>query len=204
MGENTNVTVIPQLRQVFYAAYADLPISGIKAGDLGYATDRKVFYRWSGSAWESLTIYSGFGTAAAIPAAVNLPEGSLYYETNTTLTKQVQSGAWVVIITTVGLAKVTSGSYTGNDTANRTIAHGLGVAPKIVLLIDNNAQPFLFRIIAGYAYIFCIPSATLYALKAEVSAVAALDVTNFYVGNATSYPFSANASGITYYWVAIG
>lgn len=35
-------------------------------------------------------------------------------------------------------------------------------------------------------------------------AITASDATNFYVGNATSYDWSANASGNAYYWTAIG
>jgi hypothetical protein len=101
MGTGTEVKSIPKVRQVYYTTYAALPTIGISIGDLGYATDRLVFYRWDGAAWQPITIHSSSGTAAAIPAAANLPNGSLYYETNTTLLKQVQAGAWVSITVSV-------------------------------------------------------------------------------------------------------
>ena len=91
------VSTIPQTRQVYYTTYANLPTSGLKTGDLGYATDRLVFYRWSGAAWQAVTIHSSAGAAADIPSAADLPDGSLYYETDTGLTKQVESASWVVI-----------------------------------------------------------------------------------------------------------
>ena len=94
---DTELKTIPRKTRVFSATYANLPTTGCKAEDLGYATDRKVLYRWSGAAWVALTIYSGSGTAANIPAVATLPEGSLYYETDTAKTKQVQGGAWVEI-----------------------------------------------------------------------------------------------------------
>jgi len=92
-----NITTIPQLRNVYYAAYAAFPTTGLKAGDLGYATDRLVLYRWDGAAWQPITIHSSSGLAANIPNAADLPDGSFYYETDTKLTKQVQAGAWVDI-----------------------------------------------------------------------------------------------------------
>ena len=96
MSENEVVT-IPRTRNVSYAAYASLPTTGLKAGDLGFATDRLVFYRWSGAAWQAITFHSSSGLAAAIPTAADLPNGSIYFETDTTLLKQVQAGAWVTL-----------------------------------------------------------------------------------------------------------
>ena len=90
---------------------------------------------------------------------------------------------------------ITSGQYTGNDTANRAIAHGLGVAPKLVLIMGVTGSPW-FRILNIQAYISYDHSA--------VHAVTAPNATNFYVGNATSYANSANANAIVYDWVAIG
>ena len=94
---STRISTIPQMRRVYRATYANLPITGLRVGDLGYATDRRVFYRWSGAAWQSLTIYSGSGVAANIPTAADLPNGSLYQETDTHKLMEVQGGAWICI-----------------------------------------------------------------------------------------------------------
>lgn len=96
--DGTNLISLTQLRKVYYTAYASFPSAGLNVGDLAYATDRLVFYRWSGSAWQNISLYTSSGTAAAIPAAADLPNGSLYYETDTTLLKQVQAGAWAAVV----------------------------------------------------------------------------------------------------------
>ena len=75
----TEIVSIPKLRQVYYDAYAALP-AGSAAGDLAFATDRKVFYRWSGAAWQSVTISSRSGNTAAIGAAADYPVGSLFQD----------------------------------------------------------------------------------------------------------------------------
>jgi len=117
--EESRLEAIQQLRQVFYAAYGNFPAAA-KVGDLAYATDRLVLYRWSGAAWEELTIHSSSGAAADIPAAADLPNGSLYFETDTLLLKQVQAGAWVTLTSPTAVI----GTYTGNDTDNRQITTG--------------------------------------------------------------------------------
>ncbi|OGN99182.1 MAG: hypothetical protein A2Y89_03120 [Chloroflexi bacterium RBG_13_51_18] len=96
----TKVTQIGITRQVYYDTYANLPTTGVTIGDLGYATDRKTLYRWSGAAWVAITLYCGSGIAADIPAAAGLPDGSLYYATDTAVLQQVQSSAWVTITAT--------------------------------------------------------------------------------------------------------
>jgi len=97
-------------------------------------------------------------------------------------------------------ALITSGGYTGNDAANRPIPHGLNAIPKIVLLVKTTT-PFevLFAIFPPFDRIY-------YFIETSFSAytVSAVDATDFRVGNATNYPNSANGTGITYRWVAIG
>src|SRR4030042_1672706 len=95
---DVEVTTIPKIRNVIYDTYANFPVTGLSAGDLAFATDRLVLYRWSGAAWQNVTFYCFYGTAGAIPVAATLPNGSVYYETDTTITKQVQAGAWVTIV----------------------------------------------------------------------------------------------------------
>ena len=61
----SEVTTIPQLRRVYYDTYANLPTVGVKTGDLGYATDLLVLYRWSGAAWQAITM-SPIGQGARV------------------------------------------------------------------------------------------------------------------------------------------
>jgi hypothetical protein len=87
----------------------------------------------------------------------------------------------------------TSGSYTGDSSANKPIAHGLGRIPKLIVITktgENNIWT-----IAGTNEI-TFGSINHYAETA-------MNTTNFYVGNATSYTNSANWTGNTYYWTAI-
>ncbi len=102
--------------------------------------------------------------------------------------------------TIIGAALISSGQYTGNDGVNRAVAHGLGVAPKLVFITKNAAggYPILYTIMIGAAHIKAIGDSP------TPLAVTAPDATNFYVGNATSYANSANANTIVYDWVAIG
>ncbi len=90
------------------------------------------------------------------------------------------------------------GSYAGNSSVNKVVAHGLGISPSIVLIWDDTGGNTFYRILGGVAKV-------LYATAAEFGghAVTAPDSTNFYVGNATSYTQSANLTGRTYYWVAV-
>ncbi len=90
------------------------------------------------------------------------------------------------------------GQYVGDGTANRIRPHGLGVIPKFLLITAINTGHF-FRINGFDAYIYYQHQASGGKL-----AVTAVTTTNFYIGNAASYPFSANENAITYYWVAIG
>jgi len=97
-------------------------------------------------------------------------------------------------------AKISSGSYTGNSTTNRAIAHGLGVTPKIVLIWYRDSGLW-FRIYGAYGRITWVwPQA---ASPSGYYAVTQPDATNFYVGNSSDYARSANWSGYVHYWVAI-
>lgn len=91
---------------------------------------------------------------------------------------------------------ITSGSYSGDETANRAIGHGLGVTPKIILMTDTSGWFFIFT---NYGYIHYIDLG-----HTESYDVTDPDATNFYVGNAAHWAYSGNGSGSTYYWVAIG
>lgn len=89
--------------------------------------------------------------------------------------------------------KMTTGSYTGNDTANRAIPHGLGRRPAVVII----TQPL-------YMAFMCASLEPSLIVSAVSSAVTDPDATNFYVGNAANYANSANEGTRVYHWVAFG
>ncbi|PKN94312.1 MAG: hypothetical protein CVU43_24605, partial [Chloroflexi bacterium HGW-Chloroflexi-5] len=91
-------TVIPLLRKVIYDTYANLPVSGISEGDLAFASDRIVLYRWDGSAWVAITISSRHGNKANIGNAADYPESSLYQADDEGKLYMLVSGAWVPIV----------------------------------------------------------------------------------------------------------
>ena len=90
--------------------------------------------------------------------------------------------------------QVTSGSYTGNVVANRAIPHGLGTTPKVVHILHEGTHN-TFIIFGSYGDILMVATNRL--------DVTIPDATNFYVGNATDYTYSANCSNYNYSWVAI-
>ena len=94
-------------------------------------------------------------------------------------------------------ASSTVGSYTGDDTDNRAIPHGLGVTPNMVYfhnLVDVRGNIFSHaNNIVGKDN----------AAGGGSYAVTAMDATNFYVGHSGNYWFSANISARTHYWCAI-
>lgn len=94
-----------------------------------------------------------------------------------------------------GVALIATGTYTGDDSANKAIAHGLGIVPKIIFVYADlglnacsimGATPVIINSMAG-SY-FTVTAATS---------------TNFYVGNVGNYPESANSNGVGYTWVAL-
>lgn len=96
-------------------------------------------------------------------------------------------------------AKITSGTYTADSSENKAIAHGLGVTPQMVLISPRAGYGNYFhRIFGGQGSIYAVGATNGY------QGVTAPDATNFYVGNSSEYTISANLTGRTYYWVAIG
>lgn len=96
-------------------------------------------------------------------------------------------------------AVIGSGSYTGNSTANRAIAHGLGRTPKMVIVLQHTSLAN-GMILVNHGAAFLVSHSTSDAR----TTVTAMDSTNFYVGNAASYDGSANLTGLAYTYVAIG
>lgn len=89
------------------------------------------------------------------------------------------------------------GSYTGNNSANRAIPHGLSRIPKLVFIQQSTTHDSFVQIMINFN------------LEYEGGATHANygttvpDSTNFYVGNAANYGQSANANAVAYTWVAI-
>ncbi len=96
-------------------------------------------------------------------------------------------------------ATITGGSYAGNSTANRAIPHGLGVAPKIVLITGTNGAVEVFGRIHSTARIHGLNESGNGYFTVTIR-----NATNFYVGHAGSYQFSCNLTGKNYVWTAIG
>ncbi len=140
------LTAISQLRRVFKAAYASLPTAGINDEDLAWATDRLVLYRWNGTAWEAVTIHSSSGAYASIPTAANLPNGSLYFATDTSKLWQVQAGAWADLTPAAGASFDGSITEVFNGTSPTTWTDldlsgtvGANIAFVMLKMVANNA-----------------------------------------------------------------
>jgi len=184
-----SVTVIPKLTQIYYDTYANLPITGVKKPALAYATDRQILYNWDGSAWQPITKFSGSGLYADIPDAANLPNGSLYYATDTTKLWQVQGGVWVDIspvVPDVVMVRKTADETVNNSNALQnddelTLTVGANEVWDIFLLLEitTGAAP-------DFAYAFTVPTGgvitgfvagTIGALASALVAIAPLDLT---------------------------
>lgn len=95
------------------------------------------------------------------------------------------------------VANFATGSYTGNGSTGRAIAHGLGVTPKFItvqtLAVENSVSW-----ISGMGAQWNILDGTSPANSFTI----APDADNFYVGDGVSQV--ANINSETYYWVAWG
>ena len=97
-----------------------------------------------------------------------------------------------------------TGTYTGDTTANRAIAHGLGKTPKFVFLISERAawdRQIWFKALEGVAALYYFSD---HLADRGSYGVSAPDATNFYVGNATDYNRSAQSTNEVYTWFAWG
>lgn len=95
----------------------------------------------------------------------------------------------------VNTSFIASGSYGGDDTADRAVAHGLGTTPKLVVIIAITVATW--HIIVGNSTVRSSDGLTL-------ATATVWDATNFRVGHTSSFVNSANASGTTYRFVAFG
>ena len=96
------------------------------------------------------------------------------------------------------LGVIANGSYTGDNTADRAITHGLGITPKAVFIHPNGGGND-FSMFGAQTILTFVNDASSGGYN-----VTGFSATTFSVGNAGSYPNSANASGVVYHWVAFG
>ena len=132
------LSTIQRYTKVYRDTYANLPITNVRDESLGYATDRLTLYRWSGIAWEEMTIYASSGATGAIPTAADLPEGSLYFDTTTNLLYQVQSATWVQI-TLAGSGWILLDSVALSNDASVSLTFAAHDLLKVELLIKWHA-----------------------------------------------------------------
>jgi len=110
-----------------------------------------------------------------------------------------------------GVAIITTGTYTGNGTANRAITHGLGSIPKVVFIQNQTDTSYLYHYMIfpgfGYGYIlgFRLGSGS-WSGQSNIPylGVTQMDSSYFYVGNSSdsNYMFTANTNNKIYRWVA--
>lgn len=139
-----------------------------------------------------------YTTYAALPTT-GVAIGDLGYATDTLRLYRWSGAAWQPI---TAVSSINSGSYTGDNSVNRAIPHGLGSIPCLVVIFNTQAVDTggdsLYHIVTGIGRIYYGGGGANSRLT-----VTAPDATNFYVGNATGYANTANENLITYSWVAI-
>ena len=127
----------------------------------------------------------------------NAGESILHYHASDRLDANLEKpvGIHEIDTSTHGVSKIgaiTSGSYVGNNSENRAIAHGLGVEPvSITITID-----------AAFGILRIRDDRIQYNDNTYLTAT--WSVTDFIVGDIANYAETANASGVTYYWIAFG
>lgn len=191
MGEDNTLVTIPKTFQTYYDVKAVLDaLTDLKDGELAYASDDKLLYRQSGNGganWVAIAVDASAQIAAHTAIATAHQNAPGLITTHTALPNAHHAKTVLA-----------SGTYAGNSSANRAIPHGLGLTPKLVIL-HSNAGLSQYRITDVEALITWDLSTTIGKYIVTI-----VDSTNFYVGNAGDYSKSANATGSTYNWVALG
>ena len=93
-----------------------------------------------------------------------------------------------------GGAATSSGTYTGDATTNRAIAHGLGATPKFVFIAAPNTYD-------AWELFGIAPTILRREQSPTPITVTAMAATNFYVGNGLTS--GANANAAVYSWFAV-
>ncbi len=93
---------------------------------------------------------------------------------------------------------IRTGTYNGDDSIDRAIAHGLGTIPKIVIITKTTgAIPTVGFILSNN------PAILMNATNAAQAAVTAMTSTNFNVGAGVN-EHGFNKALTVMYWLAIG
>jgi len=97
---------------------------------------------------------------------------------------------------------VTTGSYTGDNSANRAIPHGGTGKPYLVIVsMMGNSDAYGGVIGLMFDDTYHRWSKTPGGANSSLS-VTVMNTTNFYVGNATDYGNSFNSNSLVYHWIA--
>lgn len=146
MEKESEIKTITRFSRIYYAAYADLPTTNLRVGEAGFATDRKVLYRWSGAAWGSISISSRHGNYAAIGDPADYPESSLYQADDQGLLYMVITGAWEQITTVPGLPPFAAGDVIAinSDTARETDSTAAYIKLKEILIATGGTVRVCF------------------------------------------------------------
>jgi len=116
-------------------------------------------------------------------------------------TAKVTSGTFADARIPALVARINSGTYTGNAATNRAIPHGLGRTPKLVIIQKtSDGEDYSFRSHRGGDVYY--QNASFGA--SGMLAVTAWNATHFHVGNPAHLERSANANVVDYHWVAFG
>jgi hypothetical protein len=137
-------------------------------------TQGDIIYATGASTWQRL----GIGVAGQV------------LKTNVGATAPEWTGA--VFVTS-------SGTYTGDGTDNRAIAHGLGATPKGVMVSCTNNGGF-----GGMAAPNGVGRNIPYVSGVGATTTTAPDATSFYVSSPADALMPFNKDAFTYYWMAIG
>ncbi|MBA7563069.1 hypothetical protein ES708_04722 [subsurface metagenome] len=97
--------------------------------------------------------------------------------------------------------KMATGGYAGDESANKAIAHGLGVTPKLVIIIGVTSGDTAIAVINNQATDLI---SSWLQQGVDFFPVAAMNSTNFYVGSGIDYRWSMNGVGKDYKWWAGG
>ena len=96
--------------------------------------------------------------------------------------------------------EIKTGTYTGNNSVNRAIPHGLSKTPKLIKILSTSTKA---EIHGAWGRINAISASDPVPNLFTSYEVTAPGTTNFYVGNPYNWAASANLNPLVHYWIAI-